>query len=64
MLFRSFTTKEWKKLNVSQMDVIFRSSAVEGDILQLQRRETKQTIDIRGSIAGGKTSVLARLTRG
>lgn len=63
-IINSFSSKEWKKLNITQMDIIFRSSAVEGDILQLQKRETKDHIDIRGSIAGGKTSVLARLTKG
>ncbi len=63
-IMNSFTAKEWKKLNVTQMDIIFRSSAVEGDILRLQKRETKGEIDILGTIAGGKTSVLSRLTRG
>lgn len=63
-IMNSFTAKEWKKLNPKQMDIIFRSSAVEGDILRLQKRETRGYVDIRGSIAGGKTSVLSRLTRG
>ena len=63
-IINSFSTKEWKKLNIVQMDVIFLSSAVEGDVLQLQKRVTREYVDIRGAIAGGKTSVLARLTRG
>ena len=63
-IINSFTAKEWKKLNIVQMDMIFLSSAVEGDVLQLQKREAREYIDIRGSISGGKTSVLARLTRG
>ena len=63
-IMNSFTTKEWRKLNVTQMDIIFIASAVEGDVLRLQKREAGDHIDIRGSIAGGRTSVLARLTRG
>ena len=63
-IINSFSTKEWKKLNVVQMDVIFRSSAVEGDVLRLQKRQSGNIIDIRGSLDGDRTSVLARLTRG
>ena len=60
----SFPVREWKKLNVVQMDMIFLSSAVEGDVLTLQKRESRGVIDIRGAIDGKRTSFLARLTRG
>ena len=63
-IINSFPAKAWKKLNIAQMDVIFIASAVEGDVLRLQKREAKDHIDIRGTIADGRTSVLARLTKG
>ena len=37
---------------------------LEGDVLRLQKRQSGNIIDIRGSLDGDKTSVLARLTRG
>ena len=59
-----FSVKEWKKLDVQAMDVIFRASALEGDALSFQKRRDGHTLDIRGSLPDGRTSVLARLTCG
>ena len=63
-IVNAFSVKEWKKLNVREMDVIFRASAVEGDTLRFQRRVDGDCMDIRGSLPDGKTSVLARLRLG
>lgn len=58
----SFSTKEWKRMGVREFAIVFRASAHEGDELQLQKRAGDGCVDIRGSLPGGKTIVLARLT--
>ena len=60
----AFSVKEWKKLDVKQMDVIFRASAHEGDELQFQQRRDGHVLDIRGSLPGGETIVLSRIICG
>ena len=57
----AFSVKEWKKMDVRRMDVIFRASAHEGDLLQFQKRRDGSALDIRGSMPGGETIVLARM---
>ncbi|MBQ8110964.1 MAG: acyl-[Clostridia bacterium] len=63
-IVNAFSIKEWKKLDVQQMDVIFRSSAHEGDVLRFRKRRQGNVMDICGSLPDGTTSVLARLTLG
>ena len=63
-IVNAFSAKEWKKLNVKQMDVIFRASAHEGDALRLQKRREGNVLDIRCALPSGETSVLARLILG
>lgn len=63
-IVNAFSVKEWKKLDVRQMDVIFRASAHEGDVLRLQKRRSGNVMDLRGALPDGGTSVLARLTLG
>jgi hypothetical protein len=46
------------------MDVIFLSSAREGDALSFRQRRDGDALDIRGSLPDGRTSVLARLISG
>ena len=62
-IINSFSVKEWKKLGVKEMDVIFRASAHEGDVLRFQKRVEKGWVDIVGKLENGETSMLARLTR-
>ncbi len=57
----AFTVKEWKKLNVKQLDMIFRASAHEGDELRLYRRPCPGGLDIRIALPDDTTSVLARI---
>ena len=57
----AFTVKEWKKLNVKQLDVIFRASAHEGDALSLYRRAIPGGLDVRIALPDGTTSALARM---
>lgn len=57
----AFSVKEWHALGVKRMDVIFRASAHEGDLLQFQKRRDGHTLDIRGSLPDGTTIVMARL---
>jgi len=47
---------------VKQMDVIFLTSAHEGDALRFHRRKDGDALDIRGTLPDGRVSVLARLT--
>ena len=59
-----FSTKAWEALDVKQMDVMFLNSAREGDVLSFQKRRDGNVIDIRGSLPGGRASVMARLICG
>lgn len=63
-IVNAFPLKAWKALNVRQMDVIFLSSAREGDALSFRQRRDGDALDIRGSLPDGRTSVLARLISG
>ena len=61
-IVNAFPLKAWKALNVRQMDVIFLTSAHEGDALRFQQRRSDGALDIRGELPDGRVSVLARLT--
>ena len=61
-IMNGFTLKAWKALNVKQMDVIFLTSAHEGDALSLFQRREGNLLDIGGVLPNGRVSVLARLT--
>ncbi len=63
-IMNCFSVREWKKLDVRCMDVIFRASALEGDELRFQKRRNGHVLDLRGSLPDGRTSVLARLICG
>ena len=60
-IVNAFSVKEWLKMDVRRMDVIFRASAREGQVLTFQKRLSGDTLDIRGRLPGGETSVMARL---
>ena len=57
----AFSVKEWLKMDVRRFDIIFRASAREGQVLSFQKRRVGDTLDIRGSLPGGQTSMMARL---
>jgi len=63
-IMNAFSTRDWHRMDVRQMDVIFRASAHEGDVLRFQSRRAGNVLDLRGALPGGETSVLARLTCG
>lgn len=56
----AFSSKEWREMNIREMEVAFRSPCFEGETLMIQRRETDAGADIRLS-RDGKTIVLARI---
>ena len=60
-LVNAFSVEEWQRMDIRQIDVIFRASAHEGDILQIQQRRTADTLDLRAALPTGETSVLARM---
>ena len=60
-IMNAFPLKAWKALNVKQMDVIFLTSAHEGDTLRFQQRRDGSAMDIEGTLPDGRVSVLARL---
>lgn len=60
-IVNAFSSKEWKKLGVREMTVIFPASAHEGDVLQLRRRQGKGALDVSGALPDGRVCVLARL---
>ena len=69
-IVNAFPLKAWTALNVKQMDVIFLTSAHEGDALRFQQRREASplghrndgVLDIRGALPDGKVSILVRLT--
>lgn len=63
-IMNAFPQKAWKALNVRQMDVIFLTSAHEGDTLRFQQRQNGGALDIKGALPDEKVSVLARLLTG
>ena len=60
-IMNAFPLKAWKALNVRQMDVIFLTSAHEGDTLAFRQRRDGDALDIQGTLPDGRVSVLARL---
>ena len=56
----AFSTKEWDELNVRDLEIHFKASCYEGQVIEMQRRERDGGTDIRMSVAG-KTAVLARM---
>ena len=56
----AFSTEEWKKLDVQDLEIHFKASCYEGQTIELQRRERDGGLDIRMSVAG-KTVILARI---
>ena len=60
-IMNAFPLKVWKALNVRQMDVIFLTSAHEGDTLAFRQRRDGDALDIQGTLPDGRVSVLARL---
>ena len=63
MLEGAFSVKEWNSLDIMDMEVHFRSSAYEGQLLRLQRRDEGKFIDLRAfNEEDGKTVCLSRIT--
>ena len=60
VLAGAFSTEEWKKLNVQDLEIHFKASCYEGQTIEMQRRERDGGLDIRMSVEG-KTVVLARI---
>lgn len=63
-IVNTFPVAQWEAMDVREMDIIFRASAHEGDVLRFQSRRDGDLLDIRGSLPDGSTSVLARLRLG
>ncbi len=52
----SFSTEEWDRLPLQNIDVLFRASCFEGDELQFSRRDADDSVQIR--IARGDQTIL------
>ena len=63
-IVNTFPVARWEAMDVREMDIIFRASAHEGDVLRFQSRRDGSLLDVRGSLPDGSTSVLARLRLG
>ena len=63
-IVNTFPVARWEAMDVREMDIIFRASAHEGDVLRFQSRRDGGLLEIRGSLPDGSTSVLARLRLG
>lgn len=60
MIMGSLSNEERKALPIRRMDVIFRASCYEGDVLSFRRKETEDGLDIRVS-RGEETVLLVRI---
>jgi hypothetical protein len=60
MIMSSLSNEERKALPIRRMDVIFRASCYEGDVLSFRRKETEDGLDIRVS-RGEETVLLVRI---
>lgn len=60
MIVGSLSNEERKALTIRRMDVIFRASCYEGDVLSFRRKETEDGLDIRVS-RGEETVLLVRI---
>lgn len=60
MIMGSLSNEERKALTIRRMDVIFRASCYEGDVLSFRRKETEDGLDIRVS-RGEETVLLVRI---
>lgn len=56
----TFSVAELKSMNINRMDIIFRSSCYEGELLEFRRKQTENGLDIRVS-RGGETVLLVRI---
>ena len=63
-IVNAFSVKEWKRMDVREMTVIFRAPAHEGDTLQFRMRRDGDVMDVCGRLPGGQTVVLARMRLG
>ena len=63
-IVNAFSVKEWKRMDVREMTVIFRAPAHEGDTLQFRIRQDGGVMDVCGRLPGGQTVVLARMRLG
>ena len=59
-LMGTFSNEELKAMRLSRMDVIFRASCYEGDVLRFSRQHTANGLDIRVS-RGAQTVLLVRM---
>lgn len=60
MIMGSLSNEERKALPIRRMDVIFRASCYEGDVLSFRRKEMEDGLDIRVS-RGEETVLLVRI---
>ena len=56
----AISTKEWDERNVRDLEIHFKASCYEGQVIEMQRRERDGGLEIRMSVAG-KTAVLVRM---
>ena len=59
----AFPSKEWRALNIREMEVAFRSPCFEGETLDIHRRDADGGTELRLS-REGKTIALARIVGG
>jgi acyl-ACP thioesterase len=56
----AFSTAGWDALDAGELEIHFKASCYEGDVIEMQQRRTDGGLDVRMSV-DGRTVVLARI---
>ena len=59
-----FPAERIEAMNIREIELHYKSQAVEGETLRFQKREKSGAMEIRASAADGRTVLLARITGG
>ena len=60
-LMNAFDPDQWQRMDVSEIELVYLTSARAGDALRFQKRRAEGALEIRGTLPDGKVSLLARM---
>ncbi|MCR5826086.1 MAG: hypothetical protein K6G54_05950 [Oscillospiraceae bacterium] len=59
-----FSCADWQGMHIRELEIAYRSSCYEGDVLVWQKREHGDTIDLRAALDDGSTIALGHIIKG
>lgn len=57
-----FTTKEREAMDIADLEIHFKTSCYEGNVLSIYRRDTDSGMELKGALPDGKASFLIKIT--